>query len=131
MKYDITTTRRLFRNRFESFVDHNDASGAYVNDGVPLTLLEICKLLENDTEPFPPNYDKDFGKVCGHEFLIWLRQPRTCGDVARLLTYRVNALNDGVLRPRGRWVSALLRGEEIPQSNTHSSAYQITGTVTN
>ena len=131
MKYDITTTRRLFRNRFESFVDHNDASGAYVNDGVSLNLVEVCKLLENDTEPFPQNYNTDCRKVCGHEYLIWLRQQRTYGDVARLLTYRVKAMNNGVLRPRGRWVSALLHGEEIPQSNTHSSAYQITGTVTN
>lgn len=119
MKYDLITTRRLFRNRFETFVDHNDASGAYVNDGVPLTLLEVSKLLENDTEPFPLNYDKDFRKVCGHEYLIWLRQPRTYGDVARLLTYRVKALNNGVKRPSGLWVSALLHGKEVTQINQH------------
>ncbi|MCV9910110.1 hypothetical protein OIV19_21165 [Brucella sp. HL-2] len=131
MKYEELDLRRFFRNRFESFVDHNDASGAYVNDGVPLTLLEVCKLLENDTEPFPLNYDKDFRKVCGHEFLIWLRQPRTYGDVARLLTYRVNALNNGVMRPNGLWVSALLQGNEIPQSNKFLSPHHITGSVTN
>lgn len=131
MKYQTLDLRRFFRNRFEAFVDHDDASGAYVNDGVPLTLLEVCKLLENDTEPFPLNYDKDFRKVCGHEFLIWLRQPRTYGDVARLLTYRVKAMNNGVLRPDGLWVSALLRGEEIPQSNIHLSANRLTDTITN
>lgn len=116
MKYDLTTTRRLFRNRFESFVDHSDASGAYVNDGVPLTLGDVCKLLEDDTEPFPQNYDPDFRKICGHEHLIWLREPRTYGEVARLLTYRLNAHENGVLRPGGLWVSALLHSEELPQT---------------
>ncbi|KAB0568796.1 hypothetical protein [Brucella pituitosa] len=131
MKYDKLNLRRFFRNRFESFVDHDDVSGAYVNDGVPLTLGDVCKLLEDDIEPFPLNYDQDFRKVCGHEYLIWLRQPRTYGDVARLLAYRVKALNNGVQRPSGRWVSALLRGEEITQSNIHLSANRLTDTITN
>lgn len=131
MNYGPITTRRCFRNRFETFVDNDDASGAYVNDGMPLTLGDVCELLEDDIEPFPRNYDKDFRKVCGHEYLVWIRHARTYGDVARLLTYRLKALENGVLRPSGRWVSALLRGEEISQSNNHLSANRLTGTVTN
>ena len=117
MKYHLTDIRRFFRNRFESYVDKNDTSGVYVNDGAQVSLADVCKLLENDTEPFPQNYDPDFRKICGHEYLIWLRQARTYGEVARLLTYRLKAHENGILRPSGLWVSALLRDEEIPQTN--------------
>ncbi|KAB2759536.1 hypothetical protein F9L00_16855 [Brucella anthropi] len=130
MKYQTLDLRRFFRNRFETFVDHDDASGSHVNDGVPLTLGNVCKLLEDDIEPFPRNYDQDFRKVCGHEYLIWLRESRTYGDVARLLAYRLNAFEHGVLRPNGRWVSALLRGEEIPPSNMDMPASRLSGTAT-
>lgn len=117
MKYELLDIRRFFRNRFESYVDRNDISGAYVNDGVPLNLRDICSMLDDDTELFPLTYDPDIQKLCGHEYLIWFRQARTYGDVSRLMTYLLNSREKGVLRPGGLWVSALLRGEEIPQTS--------------
>ncbi len=53
MNYNMLDLHRFFRNRFESYVDRNDTSGSYVNDGVPLTLRNICEMLEDDIEPFP------------------------------------------------------------------------------
>jgi hypothetical protein len=102
-----------------SYVDKNDTSGVYVNDGVPLTLGDVCKLLEDDTEMFPRDYDPDFRKICGHEYLVWLRQARTYGEVARLLTSRLKARENGVLHPGGLWVSAQLHGKEVTQFNQH------------
>lgn len=56
---NMTDTRRLFRNRFELYMDNNDSSGARVLDGSPLTLRELCNALAADYEPFPRCYNLD------------------------------------------------------------------------
>lgn len=108
MNYHITDLRRFFRNRFESYITSDDTSGAYVNDGVPLTLRDICLMLEGDTELFPRNYDPDIRKLCGHEYLIWFREERTYGNVAGLMNKILDCRDVGRLRPVGRWVSAVI-----------------------
>ncbi|NTI75992.1 hypothetical protein [Rhizobium rhizogenes] len=109
MTSDIIDIRRLFRNRFGYYVDNNDSHAAGVRDGSSLTLRDLCPMLENDSEPFPRYYEPDMRKLCGHEYLTWLREKRSYGDVARLLT-RVLAGEDGRMSPvGGRWVHSILK----------------------
>lgn len=106
-----TDLRRLFRNRFEWFVDTHDSSASVGIDGSPLTLRDLCKILRRDEESFPTRYDPDMKKLCGHEFVIWLRKPRTYSDAARIVD-RLLAAKDGSLpRPGGMWVHAILKSE--------------------
>lgn len=87
--------------------------GADVNDGAPLTLRNLCRILADDQEPFPRRYDPDMRKICGHEYLTWLREERSYGDVARLIG-RPLAAEDGQMPPVGmRWVHAVLRSGQI------------------
>lgn len=110
---DIIDIRRFFRNRFEYFVDNNDSHGTGVRDGAPLTLRDLCRILECDREPFPRHYDPDIRKLCGHEYLTWFREERTYGDVARLLS-RFLAAEDGIMPPPvGRWVHEVLKSSRL------------------
>ena len=112
----ITDARRLFRNRFECYVDNKDASGAGVRDGMRLSLQDVCDLLASDAEPFPWRYDSDMRKLCGHEYLIWFREERTYGDVARLLRRKL-AGEDGRMPPvGGRWVHGILTNANQPST---------------
>ncbi|MDX0695432.1 hypothetical protein [Sinorhizobium medicae] len=62
---EIIDIRRFFRNRFEHYVDNKDSHGAGVRDGAPLTLRDLCQILERDPEPFPGHYDPDMRKLYG------------------------------------------------------------------
>lgn len=109
MNFDITDIRRFFRNRFEYYLDNKDSHGAGVRDGAPVTLRNLCQILAEDQEPFPRRYDPDMRKICGHEYLTWLREERSYGDVARLIG-RLLAAEDGEMPPVGaRWVHAVLK----------------------
>lgn len=107
---EIINTRRFFRNRFEYFIDSKDGSGAGVHDGAKLSLLEVCGMLEQDHEPFPRRYDPDMRKLCGHEYLTWLREERSYGDVARLLSRKLAGEEGRTPVVGGRWVHAVLKG---------------------
>lgn len=109
MNFDIIDIRRFFRNRFEYYVDNKDSHSAGVRDGASVTLRELCQILANDLEPFPPRYDPDMKKLCGHEYLTWFREGRTYADVACLLS-RLLAMEDGHLPPVGaRWIYTTLK----------------------
>ncbi|MBD9497306.1 hypothetical protein [Ensifer sp. ENS01] len=113
MNFDIVDTRRFFRNRFAYYVVNKDSHGTGVRDGAPLTLRDLCRILESDSEPFPRRYDPDMRKLCNHEYLTWFREERTYGDVARLLS-RLLAAEDGLLpHPGGRWVHGVLKGDRL------------------
>lgn len=106
---EIINTRRFFRNRFEYFMDNKESSGAGVHDGARLSLLDVCGMLEHDQEPFPRHYNPDMKTLCGHEYLTWLREERSYGDVARLIG-RLLAAEDGRMPPVGaRWVHTVLK----------------------
>lgn len=106
---DLTDTRRLFRNRLECYVHHKNSSGAGVLDGSRLTLRDLCLKLQGDDEPFPRYRYDDVRKICGHEYLTWLRTERSYGDVVRLLS-RLLASEDGLEPPvGGRWVHDALK----------------------
>ncbi|UXT51657.1 hypothetical protein FY136_20655 [Agrobacterium tumefaciens] len=105
----ITDVRRFFRNRFEYYMDKNDASGAGVRDEVELSLKDVCELLEWDRETFPRRYDPDMRKLCGHEYLTWFREERTYADVARLLSRKLADEDGRMPRVGGRWVYAVLK----------------------
>lgn len=64
---EIIDTRRFFRNRFEYYMDNKDISE--LRDGSRLTLRDLCRVLQHDPEPFPPCYEADLRKLCGHEYL--------------------------------------------------------------
>ncbi|APG86136.1 hypothetical protein SAMCCGM7_Ch3420 [Sinorhizobium americanum CCGM7] len=109
MNFDIIDVRRFFRNRFEYYMDNKDSHSAGVNDGAPVTLRNLCRTLADDQEPFPRRYDPDMKKLCGHEYLTWLREERSYGDVARLIG-RLLAAEDGQMPQVGvRWVHAALK----------------------
>lgn len=106
MAHDIIDTRRFFRNRFEYYMDNKDIFE--LRDGSRLTLRDLCRVLQHDPEPFPPCYDADLRKLCGHEYLTWFRHDRTYGEVTRLLA-RLFAAEDGLRPPvGGRWVQEVL-----------------------
>ncbi|MNT58455.1 hypothetical protein D3C72_1958900 [compost metagenome] len=90
---DIIFTRWLFRNCFEYYMNGNGIVDQL--EGSRYTLLDLCRLLEHDLEPFPRRYDPDLRKLCGHEYLTWFRVERTYGDVTRLLA-RLFAAEDGI-----------------------------------
>lgn len=94
MNFDITDIRRFFRNRFEYYLDNKDSHGAGVRDGAPVMLRNLCQILAEDQEPFPRRCDPDMRKICGHEYLTWLREKRSYGDVDRLIG-RLLAAEDG------------------------------------
>lgn len=107
---DIIDIRRLFRNRFECYVDNNDSSGMHVHDGAKLSLHDVCRMLEPDLEAFPRRYDPDMRTLCGHEYLTWFREERSYGDVARLLDRKLAGEDGRMPAVGGRWVHAALRG---------------------
>lgn len=112
----VTDLRRLFRNRFELFRDASDNSGANVNDGSSLTLRDLCGILAEDAEEFPRHYDEDIKDLCKHQFRYWLRDPRTYGDVARLVLAQLD-VSDGSREPlTGIWLPALL-DRQVGSSN--------------
>lgn len=113
---NIIDIRRFFRNRFEYYVDNNDASGAGVRDEVELSLKDVCELLEWDRETFPRHYDPDMRKLCGHEYLTWFREERTYGDVARLLSRKLAGEDGRMPRVGGRWVYAVLKAARQPSA---------------
>lgn len=113
---EIIDTRRFFRNRFEYYMDNKDSSGSGVRDEVQLSLRDVCELLEKDQEPFPPRYDPDMRKLCGHEYLTWFREERTYGDVVRLLNRKL-AGEEGSMPPvGGHWVQAVLKKANQPSA---------------
>ncbi len=114
MTTDITDIRRFFRNRFEYYVNNKDSSGTGVNDGANLRLVEVCEMLERDPEPFPPRYDSDMRKLCGHEYITWFREERSYGDVARLLNRKLAGEEGRMPIVGGRWVHALLKEDPLP-----------------
>ncbi|KKX26701.1 hypothetical protein [Rhizobium sp. LC145] len=65
MKNAMLDLRRFFRNRFERFVNHNDAGGSGAGDGSAIGFRELCGILANDVEPFPRHYDRDLRRLCG------------------------------------------------------------------
>ncbi|RFZ81519.1 hypothetical protein D0Y60_23870 [Shinella sp. WSJ-2] len=109
MPDNIIDIRRFFRDRFEYYMDKKDSYGADVRDNAPVTLRDLCQILTEDQEPFPRRYDPDMRKICGYEYLTWLREERSYGDVARLIG-RLIAAEDGQMPPVGvRWVHAVLK----------------------
>lgn len=113
MNFDIIDIRRFFRNRLEYYVDSKDSHGTGVCDGAPLTLRDLCRILESDSEPFQRRYDPDMQKLCGHEYLAWFREERTYGDVAGLIS-RLLAAEDGLMPPpAGRWVHEVLKSDRL------------------
>ncbi|MBB6510421.1 hypothetical protein F4695_003810 [Rhizobium soli] len=85
MQIDTTDLRRLFRNRFEAYLDRGNPAAATALDGCPLTLRECCSLLANDPEPFPARYRQDLRNL---RTRVRLRAPvdkHTYGDVASIL----------------------------------------------
>jgi len=109
----IIDTRRFFRNRFESYVHKTVLED--LRDGSSLTLRDLCRILQNDLEPFSRRYDVDLRKLCGHEYLLWFRQERTYGDVARLLDRKLAGEDGRMPAVGGRWVHAVLKGGPLLQ----------------
>lgn len=85
MHIDITDLRRLFRNRFETYLDGGNRAAATELDGCPLTLRECCGLLANDPEPFPARYRQDLRNLRARVRLHTAFDRHTYGDVANLL----------------------------------------------
>ena len=122
MPLDIIDTRRLFRNRFESYIVNNDSHGTHAGDGAEVTLHELCKVLQNDDEEFPSRFDPDMKKLCGHEYMTYFRGDRTYGDVARLLE-RLIAAEDGQTPPVGPgWVQAVLKAFRSTRGKARSTS---------
>lgn len=100
--------RRFFRNRFEYYLDHKDASGMNVHDGARLTLREACDLVKPDDEAFPLRYERDMQKLCGHEYSVWRYKGQSYGDVARLLLRKLTGEEGSMPPVSGRWVRSVL-----------------------
>ena len=103
MNIEIVDLRRLFRNRFEIYVDCNNAAAAGELDGAPLTLSECAGLLIKDPEPFPIRYRTDLRKLRVRAPLNKPVDKHTYGDVA---TFMVDVLlksarRDGVEQQLG------------------------------
>jgi len=111
MKNNLLNLRRFFRNRFERLLDLNDADGSGAGDGSAIGLLELCGILASDDQPFPRHYDRDLRRLCGQEAIVWFRDDRSYGDVARLVSQLVEARDRGERRPDGNWVHELLYGD--------------------
>lgn len=82
---EITDLRRLFRNRFEVYLDSDYAAAADQLDGSRLTLFECGSLIIDDKEPFPVRYRKDLEKLRVRARLGKRIDEHTYGDVASLL----------------------------------------------
>ncbi len=108
MQNEMLNLRRFFRNRFERLLDFNDADGSGAGDGSVVDLSELCGILATDDEPFPRHYDCDLRRLCGHEAIVWFREERSYGDVARLVNRLLEARDVGNCRPGGRWVHEVL-----------------------
>lgn len=121
MPYNIIDTHRLFRNRFESYIENNDSHGTHVGDGAEVTLRELCKVLRNDDEEFPSRFDPDMKKLCGHEYMTYFRGDRTYGDVARLLERLIAAEDGQALSVGPGWVQAVLKASRSTRGMAKST----------
>lgn len=94
--------RRSFRNRFEYYYDTRDSSGTGVCDGSQLTLLELCGILEIDSEPFPRHYDANVRELWGRAHLTAFEKGQTYGAVPLLLTRILTTCGSGEVVTQSR-----------------------------
>jgi hypothetical protein len=92
MYIDEINLRRLFRNRFELFVQSNKCSGANILDGSKLTVRDVSEMLLEDKEPFPLHYHSKLSYLCKDPAPSWLSNDLVYGDVAKMVLARLNVI---------------------------------------
>lgn len=123
MPDEMLNLRRLFRNRFEHYMDTGVHTASVELDGSRLTLLDLCEILKHDLEPFPRHYDSDIVRLCGHEARVWFRDGRSYGDAARLTAKHVSLLREGQHHRTGIWVTTVLKSSGSINAIERHSGY--------